>query len=130
MISDGSERSEHSTTRREALRRFLSVGVAATAAAGLGELLTSPLARADQAPTAQVAVADVLAALPPDASPQLIAAIQSSCCTHYTVAQFHCGSGGCGSGFCCYHIVSTACGIDTYACLNYPCSHGNFSSGC
>jgi hypothetical protein len=129
MNSDGSERSEHGATRRDALRRFLSVGVVATAAAGFSELLSSPLARADQMPTRQAAVADVLAALPPDASPELIAAIQLSCCTHFTVAEFRCGSGGCGTGWCCYHVVDS-CGGDYHTCLNYPCSHGNFSIGC
>ena len=73
---------------------------------------------------------EVLAALPAEAAPELRAAIQSGCCTHYYVAEGQCVAGGCGSGRCCYHVVSTACGIDRYECLDFPCSKGNFSTGC
>jgi hypothetical protein len=79
---------------------------------------------------AQLAVEEVLAALPPGASPALRKAIESGCCTHYTVAEGKCVAGGCGAGRCCYHIVSADCGINTYECLGYPCSKGNFSTGC
>ena len=77
-----------------------------------------------------MAVADVLGALPSDAPPELRAAIESGCCTYYTVAEGMCVEGGCGSGRCCYHVVSAACGINAYQCIAYPCSHGNFSTGC
>ncbi|HEY2592946.1 MAG TPA: hypothetical protein VGK33_03500 [Chloroflexota bacterium] len=78
----------------------------------------------------QLTVEEALGALPSEASPGLRAAIKSGCCTHYTVAEGKCVAGGCGAGRCCYHIVSPACGIDTYECLGYPCSKGNFSTGC
>jgi hypothetical protein len=57
-------------------------------------------------------------------------ASQSDCCTHYTVAEGHCQAGGCGSGSCCYHVVSTGCSIDKYLCVDLPCSTGDFSTGC
>lgn len=85
---------------------------------------------ADGATRVTVAPEEVLTALPAEASPKLRAAIQSGCCIHYYVAEGQCVAGGCGSGRCCYHIVSTACHIDEYQCLSYPCSKGNFSSGC
>ena len=47
---------------------------------------------------AQLAVEEVLAALPPGASPALRKAIESGCCTHYTVAEGKCVAGGCGEG--------------------------------
>jgi hypothetical protein len=72
----------------------------------------------------------VLTALPPGASQALRDAIASGCCTHYTVSEGDCGSGGCGSGKCCYHVVSTDCGINVYECVEVPCSTGNFSTGC
>lgn len=73
---------------------------------------------------------ELLAALPAGASPALREALQSGCCIHYTVAEGHCQAGGCGSGSCCYHVVSTGCDINLYECLPYPCSTGNFSTGC
>jgi hypothetical protein len=73
---------------------------------------------------------EVLQALPPEASPALREALQSGCCIHYTVSEGDCGSGGCGAGWCCYHAVSTGCGINEYTCVHVPCSTGNFSSGC
>lgn len=79
---------------------------------------------------AQLTVKEVLDMLPPEVSPKVRAAIASGCCTHYYVAEGRCVPGGCGTGRCCYHIVSTACSIDTYECLSYPCSKGNFSTGC
>lgn len=71
-----------------------------------------------------------LSALAPDVSPALREAIASGCCTYFYVAEGMCGTGGCGSGKCCYHVVSPACGIDKYECLNYSCSKGDFSTGC
>lgn len=78
----------------------------------------------------QLPVEEVLTALAPEASEKLRAALTSGCCTHFYVAEGHCGSGGCGSGKCCFHVVSSACGIDQYECLDFPCSKGNFSTGC
>lgn len=77
-----------------------------------------------------VQAADVLRALPADASQALRDAIAAGCCVHYTVAEGQCVPGGCGTGRCCYHIVSTDCGLDEYQCLDYPCDTGNFSTGC
>ena len=72
---------------------------------------------------------EVLAALPADAPAELRAAIRSNCCVHYYVSEGNCVSGGCGPGWCCYHIVSS-CGPNYYSCLQHPCSYGNFSVGC
>jgi hypothetical protein len=77
-----------------------------------------------------VTAEELLQALPPEASPALREAIESGCCIHYTVAEGMCGAGGCGTGSCCYHAVSTGCSINQYECLPYPCSKGNFSTGC
>jgi hypothetical protein len=79
---------------------------------------------------ASVAAEELLKVLPPEVSPALRDAIASGCCIHYTVAEGMCGSGGCGTGSCCYHAVGAACGIDKYECLPYPCSKGDFSTGC
>ncbi len=76
----------------------------------------------------QLTAKEVLDVLPVEASPALRAAIASGGCVHYYVAEGHCVAGGCGSGRCCYHVVGS--GIDTYECLGYPCSKGNFSTGC
>lgn len=73
---------------------------------------------------------EALSALGPSASPALREAIASGCCVYFTVAEGMCGTGSCGTGRCCYHAVSTACGINQYECLNYPCSKGDFSTGC
>lgn len=78
----------------------------------------------------RMAIEDVLAALPSDAPQELRDMIASGCCTYYTVAEGMCGSSGCGTGRCCYHIVSTACPTNEYRCLDYPCDHGNFTTGC
>ena len=78
----------------------------------------------------QLTPEEVLAVLPRDAPAELRAAIQSGCCIQYTVSEGHCGSGGCGAGRCCYHVYGPACQLDYYTCLDYPCSHGNFSTGC
>ena len=80
-------------------------------------------------PLKQLTVTEVLAALPADAPAEVREAIRAGCCIHYYVSEGSCGSGGCGSGWCCYHIVSS-CGPNYYQCLNYPCAHGNFSTGC
>ena len=77
-----------------------------------------------------VSTEEALRALGPNVSPALREAIASGCCTYFTVAEGMCGTGSCGSGRCCYHVVSTGCGINQYECLDYPCSKGNFSTGC
>ncbi|HEX3617105.1 MAG TPA: hypothetical protein VHU61_11240 [Solirubrobacteraceae bacterium] len=73
---------------------------------------------------------EVLKVLPSEASPALREALRSGCCTHYTVSEGDCRAGGCGTGNCCYHVVSTACGINEYTCVGVPCDTGNFSTGC
>jgi hypothetical protein len=73
---------------------------------------------------------EVVKALPESAPQALRDALLANCCTHYTVAEGECGTGGCGSGSCCYHIVSTECSINKYSCVGVPCSTGNFSTGC
>jgi hypothetical protein len=80
------------------------------------------------AKVAQLTAKEVLDVLSPEASPELRAAIASGGCIHYYVAEGQCVAGGCGAGKCCYHVVGA--GIDTYECLGYPCSKGNFSTGC
>lgn len=123
----GSERAGATTTRRGALRRFLSAGVLATAGAGMSELLGARGAQADAAPM-RLPATMVLNALPADAPADLRAAIESGCCMNYYRDEFHCGSGGCGPGWCCYHVVG--CGRDEVLCINVSCAEGNFSSGC
>jgi hypothetical protein len=78
----------------------------------------------------QLTAEEVLAVLPAEASPKLRAAIASGCCLHYYVAEGQCVAGGCGSGKCCFHIVGSACGVDEYKCLPFPCDKGTFSTGC
>lgn len=77
---------------------------------------------------AAMAPEDVLTALP-DTSQELREAIAAGCCILYTVAEGHCDP-SCGSGWCCYHVVSTGCKMDRYECVNVPCSTGNFTTGC
>ena len=76
-----------------------------------------------------VAPDEVLAALPPTASQALRHAIAAGCCVTYTVAEGHC-TPACGSGACCFHVVSTDCGINSYECVNRSCDKGNFTTGC
>jgi hypothetical protein len=114
-------------TRRDVLRRFGSVGLLASASAGVGELLGSPPARAA---TTQLPATMVLNALQADASPEIAQAIEAGCCLHYTRAEGQCGSGGCGNGSCCYHVTSTQCAIDETVCVKVSCAEGNFTTGC
>lgn len=72
---------------------------------------------------------EVLAALSPTASPALREAVAAGCCIIYTVAEGNC-TPSCGSGWCCYHAVSSECKINVYECVNVPCSRGTFSTGC
>lgn len=110
---------------------------------GCGERPSSPFARLSARLSAlivgrgrrtdvsftRMSIEDALSALPPDAPQDLREAIASGCCTHYTVAEGMCGGAGCGSGWCCYHIVSD-CGPSGYQCVQHPCSYGNYSTGC
>jgi hypothetical protein len=117
-------------TRRDMLRRMLSAGVLATASAGMSGLFLAPGARADTSPLPQLPASVVLNALPPDAPPALVAALEDGCCITYTLDEHHCGSGSCPSGYCCYHVVSTDCGINEVVCIEVGCDTGNFSTGC
>lgn len=116
-------------TRRDVLRRAGSAGVLATAGAGLAELFGSHLARADTAPTLRLPATMILNALPPDAPANLRTAIEDGCCITYTRDEGACNP-ACGSGFCCYHVVSKDCGIDEITCIEVSCAEGNFSTGC
>lgn len=116
-------------TRRGALRRFFAAGVFATAGAGVLELLGQSTARASEVPVQRLPAELVLKALPADVPAELVAAIESGCCTYYYRDEWHCG-GPCPTGSCCYHIVSYNCGIDIVACVEVNCSTGDFSTGC
>lgn len=118
------------TTRRDALRRIFSAGIVTTAGAGLSELLVPSGARAASPQLPQLPATMVLNALPADASPSVAAAIEAGCCITYTRDENHCGSGSCPSGSCCYHIVSSNCGLNEIACVTVTCAEGNFTTGC
>jgi hypothetical protein len=98
-------------------------------AARIAAIVRTPRSEAGQAGFVQLSAEEVLGALGPEASPALRSALESNCCTHYTVAEGMCG-GDCGTGRCCYHVVSTDCDINVYECVGFPCSHGNYSTGC
>jgi hypothetical protein len=112
------------------LRRAWSAGIFATAGIGLAELVGAGGARAATPETNQLPATMILNALPTDAPTALIDAIEAGCCTTYTRDENHCGSGGCGTGWCCYHVVSTACDINEVICINVSCAEGNFTTGC
>jgi hypothetical protein len=107
-----------------------AAGIVARFAARIAAIVRTPRAEAGRAGFVQLSAEEVLGALGPDASPALRSALGSNCCIHYTVAEGMCPGGSCGTGKCCYHVVSTDCGINNYECIAYPCSHGNFSTGC
>jgi hypothetical protein len=113
-------------TRREMLRGMFSTGLMATMGAGATGLLAAPSARSA---TTQLPATMILNALPADAPANLVAAIEAGCCTTYTRDEGHC-NGSCGTGYCCYHVVSTNCGIDDVACIQVSCAEGNFTTGC
>lgn len=117
-------------TRRDMLRRAWSAGILATAGAGLSELVGAGTARAATPQLPQLPVTLILNALPADAPSALRDAIDAGCCTTYTLDEHHCGSNNCPSGYCCYHVVSTGCGINEVVCLEVSCSEGDFSTGC
>ena len=117
-------------TRRDLFRRAWSAGILATAGTGLFELVGAGRARAATSQTNQLPATMILNALPADAPTGLIEAIEAGCCTTYTRDENNCGSGGCGTGWCCYHVVSTACGINEVVCINVSCAEGNFTTGC
>jgi hypothetical protein len=118
------------TTRRDALRRMFSAGIVTTAGAGLSELLVPVGARAASPQMTQLPATMVLNALPADASPDVSAAIEAGCCITYTRDEHHCGSGSCPTGSCCYHVVSTGCGLNEVICVEVSCAEGNFTTGC
>ncbi|MGC9220102.1 MAG: hypothetical protein ACP5H2_01955 [Solirubrobacteraceae bacterium] len=122
--------SSQTRTRREALRRFGSAGLLATAGAGVSSLFGSAPARADTPPLTQLPVTMVLNAIPAGAPTGLREAIEAGCCITYTRDEHNCGPDSCPSGECCYHIQSTDCGIDYVTCLAVSCAEGNFSTGC
>jgi hypothetical protein len=116
-------------TRRGVLRKFLSAGIVTTAGAGIAEMFTPTVARADtQLPRLPATM--ILNALPPNAPAGLQEAIEAGCCITYTLDEHHCGSNSCPSGECCYHIQSTNCGLDYVTCLGVSCAEGDFSTGC
>lgn len=117
---------DEAPTRREVLRRMFSTGVAATAGAGLSGLLAAPRAGAA---TTQLPATMILNALPPDAPPSVVAAIQAGCCITYIRDENHCGA-PCGTGYCCYHLTSTSCGLNEITCVQVSCAEGNFTTGC
>lgn len=127
MCGDGSG---DAPTRRDMLRRLLSAGLLTTASAGISGLFAAPGARADTTRLPQLPASLVLKALPADAPPALVAAIEAGCCITYTLDEHNCGSGSCPSGYCCYHVVSTDCGINEVTCIEVGCDTGDFSTGC
>lgn len=117
-------------TRRDMLRQALSAGVFATAGAGVSALFGASSTRAATTATPQLPATMILRALPADAPPALIQAIEAGCCIHYTRDENHCTPDPCPTGSCCYHVVSTNCGIDETVCVGVSCAEGNFSTGC
>lgn len=118
------------STRRDALSRFGTAGVLATVGAGLSEVVRAGSARAATATPLRLPATMVLNALP--AGEQTVrAAIEAGCCLTYTRDEGHCGSGGCGTGACCYHVTgSGSCSVDTILCVDVACAEGNFTTGC
>lgn len=82
-------------TRRDMLRRALSAGVFATAGAGVSALFGASSAGAETTTTTQLPATMILRALPADASPALIQAIEDGCCIHYTRDENHCTPNPC-----------------------------------
>jgi hypothetical protein len=124
------EESGEEPTRRDMLRGLLSAGLLTTAVAGISALFAGPDARAGTTRLPQLPASVVLKALPADAPPALVAAIEDGCCITYTLDEHNCGSGSCPSGYCCYHVVSTDCGINEVTCIEVGCDMGDFSTGC
>jgi len=122
------------STRRDTLRRLGSLGAFATIGAGLADLLGTAAARADSTttPTNQLPATMVLNALPP--GEQVVrAAIEATCCLTYTRDEGQCGSGGCGTGACCYHVTGSgggSCNVNEIICVDVSCAEGNFTTGC
>jgi hypothetical protein len=124
---DARGRDTDAPTRREVLRGMFSTGLVATAGAGVSGLLGAPAARAAGM---QMPATMILNGLPPDAPSNLAAAIEAGCCVTYTRDEDHCSSGPCPSGYCCYHVVSSGCGVDIVTCIEVSCAEGNFTTGC
>lgn len=118
------------STRRDMLRRVLSAGVFATAGAGISELLGTASAHAATTTTTRLPATMILKALPADAAPALVQAIEDGCCITYTRDEHHCTPDPCPTGSCCYHVVSTDCGINETVCVDVSCAEGNYTTGC
>lgn len=119
---------EQNITRRGVLRRITSIGAVATVGAGMSELVGLGTARAVTPAATKLPATMVLNALPPGAD-AVRAAIEASCCITYTRDEGKC-SPACGSGWCCYHVTSSDCGLNTIECIEISCAEGNFTTGC
>jgi hypothetical protein len=95
----------------------------------MSELVASSSARAATSQLPQLPATMILNGLPPDAPQALIDAIEDGCCITYTRDEGQCG-GPCGTGWCCYHVVSSGCDINEVICVNVSCAEGNFTTGC
>lgn len=116
-------------TRRDVLKRMMSTGLVATIGAGLADLTGVTTAHAAESELPNIPGSMVLNSLSDDASAALKQAIASGCCIKYTRDEGHC-SPKCGSGWCCYHVTSSGCGLNEIECVNVSCAEGNFTSGC
>ncbi len=123
-------RANEKPTRRDMLRRAWSVGVLATAGAGVSELIGAGSACAAATQTTRLPATMILNALPADAPAAIRQAIEAGCCVHYTLDEHNCGSSHCPSGQCCYHVTSSDCGVDYITCIEVSCAEGNYSTGC
>lgn len=116
-------------TRRDMLKRLMSTGFAATIGAGLADLTGVTSAHAATSEVPRIPASMILNSLPANAPAALTQALASGCCIKYTRDEGHC-SPKCGSGWCCYHVVSSGCGLNMVTCINVSCAEGNFTSGC
>jgi hypothetical protein len=118
------------SSRREVFRRCGLAGITGLIGAGLAELVGAVPVRAASS-VQQLPATMVLNALPPGEQ-TVRAAIEAGCCLTYTRDEDRCGSGGCGSGACCYHVTgSGSCsGTNEIICVDVSCAEGNFTTGC
>lgn len=108
--------SDGRTSRRAMLRRMGSVGLLATAGAGLSSLLGASAASAQGLPNNGSVVPGLLAV---NNGPDCNACI--SCKRD----EFTCGPGRCSRG-CCYHCQG--CGHDYHACYDVGCEVLHFDT--
>ena len=100
-------------TRRAILHRFGSVGVAATAGAGLLGLLGAQ--GADAATRRAAGAKMTTVSFVPSVMPEC--ACQETC----TISEYSCdGGNACPAGQCCYHC--TGCGTNYYTCGPHKCN--------